>query len=141
MKKLIALLCLLVLAGFFAIFGNSFAWGWIGVCAAFSDKLFIFARSRADMVELAFDRCGNLTSRPGSASANSISERIVDAAVDGSDRIEESGSDRDFSLTVAVAHSSKFQTDIVRERAQAVVVVDKFFVVHGILLPDIVSVH
>ena len=108
---------------------------------SFSDKLFIFARSRADMVELAFDRCGNLTSRPGSASANSISERIVDAAVDGSDRIEESGSDRDFSLTVAVAHSCKLQADIVSERAEAVVVFDKFFVVHGIVSPAIMSIN
>jgi hypothetical protein len=82
------------------------------------------------MVELAFDRCGNLTSRPGSTTSYSVSKRIIDSAVDGSDGIKESRSDRDFPLAVAVAHSSKFQADIVSERAEAVVVLDKFFVVH-----------
>ena len=107
----------------------------------FGDELFIFARGRADMIEFAFDRCGNLTSGPGSAPAHSVSKRIIDSAMDGSDGIKESGSDRDFPFAVTVAHSGKFQADIVGERAETVVVFDKFFVVHGILLPDIVSVH
>ena len=107
----------------------------------FGDELFIFARGRADMVELALDRCGNLTSGPGCAPAHSVSKRIIDAAVDGSDGIKESGGDRNFPFAVTVAHSGKFQADIVGERAETVVVFDKFFVVHGILLPDIVSVH
>ena len=80
------------------------------------DKLFVFACGCADVVELAFDRCGNLTSRPGSASANSISERIVDAAVE-------------------------LQADVVSKRAEAVVVFDKFFVVHGIVSPAIMSIN
>jgi hypothetical protein len=61
--------------------------------------------------------------------------------MDCSDGIKESGSDRDLPFAVTVAHGGEPETDIVGERAETVVVFDKFFVVHGILLPDIVSVH
>ena len=105
------------------------------------DKLFVFACGCADVVELAFDRCGDLTSCPGRTTSYSVSKRIIDSAVDGSDGIKESRSDRDFPLTAAVAQCGKLQADVVSKRAEAVVVFDKFFVVHGIVSPAIMSIN
>jgi hypothetical protein len=84
------------------------------------------------VVELAFERSGDLISRTGRASPHSIGKRIIDAAVDGTYGIKESRRDGNLSLTVAVAHGGKPQADTVGKRVKAVVILDKFFEVHRI---------